>query len=315
MKKIILLMLMTFMSISTTACSCQTIEPGSVGVEVNWGKLENHVYNPGFHLYSLASDMYVFSTRMQAYTFENGRDQRVSTNQTAGQEDADNNQNSHQGNAINILSMDQLPVTIDISVQFHLTAASVAKIYKEFGLSYYESLIEIPVRSAARNAAALFNARDLVTHREQLQTKMEEEIAAQIATTLRAKNVPMSALIIDNVSLRNIDLPDSLEASILRVQEQQMQALERQNSIETARQEAERQRIEAEGRAAAIQINATATARANETIAQSLSSNILRLRELEAQYASRVNPNAHLVMVPYGQTTVLATPPITTPTR
>lgn len=292
------------MAIFSSGCaSCQTIEPGTVGVEVNWGTLR-HVYNPGFHFYNVFSDMHVFSTRMQTYTFGGAgdRDNTNLTNRNSASE------NTHHGPSIQILSSDQLPVVIDITIQYHLNGAYATGIYREFGFDYSEAIVEVPVRSAIRNAASGFGARELVTHREQFQTRAEQMISEQIAFTLRSKNVSAHAIVVDNVSLRQIDLPDSLEASIRQVQEQQMRTLERQSAIETARQEAERLRIEAEGAAAAQLIRAEGNASSNRIMAASLTPNVLRLRELEAQYAMTANPNARLVVVPHGQPTIINAP-------
>lgn len=281
-----------------------TVEPGQVGVVVNYGKLDPHAYKPGFYFYSfLANDMQFMSTRMQTYTFGNRRDQQ---NQAADQ--ANTNVDSYTGPAIQILSNDQLQVSIDITIQYHLNGTFAPAVYREFSMDYAEALVEVPVRSAVRNAASEFVARDLVVHREQLQASMERKIAEQIAYTLHSKGVSEMAIIVDNVSLRQIDLPDSLENSIRQVQEQQMLTLQRQQAIETARQEAERLRIEAEGATAAQLIRAEGTANANRAVAASLSPQILRLRELEAQYAMVANSNSRLVVVPYGQPTVVNVP-------
>lgn len=284
-----------------------TVSPGQVGVLVKLGDLNTNVYRPGFYFYSfLADDMVFMTTRMQTYTFGGSRDRRQQQPTEAAPAVA--NVNYHSGPAIQILSNDQLQVTIDITIQYHLNGTYAPLVYREFGEDYSEALIEVPVRSAVRNAASEFVARDLVVHRENLQASMERKVAEQISLTLRSKGVNNQAIIVDNVSLRQIDLPDSLENSIRQVQEQQMQTLQRQQAIETARQESERLRIEAEGAAAAQLIRANGTANANRAIAASLSPQILRLRELESQYAMVANGNSRLVVVPYGQQTLINVP-------
>lgn len=306
-KHLFYILTVVLLSFFPTACSCATVNPGEVGVEVKFGKLNDHQYNPGFHIYSvLSDDLYILSTRMQTYTFGGVQDQRRQT--TAETEEV--NVNIHSGPSIQILSSDQLQVVIDITIQYHLNGTYAPAVYREFGADYNEALVVVPVRSAVRNSASNFIARDLVTHREQLQTTMEDKIAEQIALTLRAKNINAAAIIVDNVSLRQIDLPDSLENSIRQVQEQQMQTLQRQSAIETARQEAERLRIEAEGATQAQRIRAEGNAEANRIMSASLTPQIMRLRELEAQYAMNANPNARLVVVPYGQPTVISAPPM-----
>lgn len=295
--------------IGTGCAQWDTVEPGQVGVIVNFGKLDTHPYQPGFYFYSfLANDMKFMSTRMQTYTFGNRSDQRRTQAAQDQTQEPIYNEDSHSGPAMQILSNDSLRVSIDITIQYHLNSRYAPLVYREFSDDYSEALIEVPVRTAVRNAASEYVARDLITHREQLQDSMERKVAEQIAFTLHSKGVSEQAIIVDNVSLRQIDLPDSLENSIRLVQEQQMQTLQRQQAIETARQEAERLRIEAEGAAAAQLIRSEGTANANRAIAASLSPQILRLRELEAQYAMVANGNSRLVVVPYGQPTVVSVP-------
>lgn len=306
--RIFISFLILISSIFGTGCfQYDTVNPGQIGVLVKLGDLNTHAYQPGFYFYSfLADDMVFMTTRMQTYTFGGSRDQRQQ--QANADQTAVVNVNSHTGPAIQILSNDQLQVTIDISIQYHLNGAYAPLVYREFGEEYGEALVEVPVRSAVRNAASEFVARDLVVHRETLQASMERKVAEQISLTLRSKGVNSQAIIVDNVSLRQIDLPDSLENSIRQVQEQQMQTLQRQQAIETARQESERLRIEAEGATAAQLIRANGTANANRAIAASLSPQILRLRELESQYAMVANGNSRLVVVPYGQQTLINVP-------
>lgn len=310
MKNIFLVIATLILSVFSSACQFDTVEPGSVGVEVNMGKLNRHVYNPGFHFYSFMSDdLYYMSTQMQTYTFGGAREAR---RPVGDDEDVQINPNSHSGPPMEIISSQQMKVIVDITVQYHLNAANAPMIYQEFGIDYAEAIVEVSVRSGSRNAAEGFDTTELVTKREQFQNAMEREIVDQIAETLRSKHVDPRALIVDNVLLRQIDLPDNLENSILLVQQQGMQTLVQESAVNTARQQAERLRIEAEGQAAAQLIRAEGTANANRAISASLTPTILRLREFEAQYAMVANPNARIVVVPYGQPTLVNLPPMQT---
>lgn len=309
MKIIYSLFAALILSVFTSGCmQFDTVEPGQVGVLVNFGKLDSHVYRPGFYWYSImANDMEFMTTRMQTYTFGGRVEQQ--RNQQQDVEVAEN-ENSHIGPELEVRTNDSMQIKVDITVQYHLNGAYAPSVFREFGLTYNEALVEVPVRSAVRMAASEFIAQDLMTHREQLQAMMEQKIAEQVSLTLHSKGVDRHAIIVDNVSLRQIDLPASLDNSIRMVQEQQMQTLQRTQAIETARQEATQARIQAEGAAQAQLIRANGTAEANRAVSASLTPQILRLREFEAQYAMVANPNARIVVVPYGQPTLVNLPPM-----
>lgn len=262
---------------------CVSIEPGSVGVGTNaFDGLEDKVYQPGMNLHSPFTSVHEMSTRMQNFTL-------------GGHRDGEQNDPS-----VRVLTSDQLPVAIDATIQFSLNGQDAKEIYEAFGEDFTKTVIQIPLHSGIRMAASDFEARALITNRDAFQNKVNELVQQQINHTLHNKQVPNTAILIDSILIRNVDLPDSLEASINRVQQQTMAALERENAIATARQEAERARVEAEGAAAAQQIQARSQAEANRTIAASITPELIRLRAIEAQRAVLSNNQTRTVFVPQG---------------
>jgi len=270
-----------------TLVGCTTIAPGSVGVGVNsFSGMENKVYQPGMSFTGPFTSVHEMSTQTQNFTL-------------GGHRDGEQNDPS-----VRVLTDDQLSVAIDATIQFSMSGDQAPKIYEAFGENFVRTVIQIPLHSGIRMAASDFEARALITDRERFQVKVDELVTQQIHHTLANKNVPPSAILIDSILIRNVDLPDTLETAIANVQQQTMAALERENAIATARQEAERAKVEAEGAAQAQQIQADAQAAANRTIAASITPELLRMRAIEAQRAVLSNQNTRTVFVPEGSSSI-----------
>lgn len=202
--------------------------------------------------------------------------------------------------SVSVLTRDQLAVTMEVSVQFHLERASAPEVFRLFGEDYATSLVHPIVRSSIRDAASTFDAIQLVDDRAALQTAMEERIDMRLHETLAGRGIPENAIVIENILLRNIDLPDSIEASIAAVQQQHQETARATEALETARAEAERSVVEAEAAARVRQIEAESMATANRTISASITRETLELRRIEAMDHLISNEHSRVVMLPAG---------------
>ena len=122
-----------------------TIEPGQVGVQVLFGSVQPDVLESGFHAINPLLNIVDMDARTQAYT--------MSAKENEGQVKGDD--------AIQVLSADGLTLTLEVTVQYHLSAASAPKVYSTVGLDYVEKVVRPEIRSALRDAAVSFLATDL----------------------------------------------------------------------------------------------------------------------------------------------------------
>lgn len=274
----------------------ETVNPGEVGVGVYWGETQTWVYPEGFHWTSPFMDVVHMSTRTQAY--EMG--QSGTPTATDGAEST-----VERGESISILTQDQLSVTLSATVQFHLNATTAPMIYRMYGVSYADTLVHPLVRTAIRDAASSFSAIDLVDQRPRLQTLMEANVQARLEDALAGRGIPTNAVVIENILLQNIDLPESLDASIAAVQQQRQQTVQRQQALLTAQAEADRLRTEAEGEAAATRIRADAQADANRALSASLTPAVLEQHRIEATIAILQDGGTRTVMVPSSGLTLM----------
>lgn len=269
---------------------CTTVDPGAVGVEVSLGSINRSVQPPGLYVTVVAS-VKVMSTQTQTYTMSG-----------AGTEGAANG-------SVNVLSRDQLPVALDVSVMFHLNGSRAVEVFERFGVSYDDKVVHPLVRTAVRDAASEFIAMDLIDKRVELQTRMAALVRGQLASTLQGRGVNVDAVVIDNILIRNIDLPQTIDDAIASVQrERQATAAARQANL-TAEQNAARQLTVANGDAAQLlartradaemlRIKSESQAVANRTIAASITRDLIEYRRVEALSAVLASPATRTVFLP-----------------
>jgi regulator of protease activity HflC (stomatin/prohibitin superfamily) len=95
---------------------------------------------------------------------------------------------------------------------------------------------------------------------------------------------------LDAVLIREVTLPLKLKAAIERKLEQEQASLEYEFKLNKARKEAQRQRIEAEGKSTA-----------NDIINKSLTDKILMEKGIEATLKLSESPNAKVVVIGSGK--------------
>ncbi len=276
------------------------INSGEVGIKVTTGKYDAQPLQPGLHLYiPVLQKVITVDTKVRLINYKSvedmsGFDSGILVNP-----------------AINILDARGLPVSIELTVQYKLTPSGAPHTIATWGLSWEDKIVNPVVRNIVRNVVGGFNAEELPTKRNEIATMIETGIREQIE---KLENRPVT---IESVQLREIVLPEKIKEQIERVQIANQEAERLKYEVLRAKQEAEKKaalaqgeadknRIEAQGRADAVTIEADAQAKANKLIANSLTSNLLHMQQIEVQgkfnEALRENKDAKIFLTPGGST-------------
>jgi prohibitin 1 len=175
-------------------------------------------------------------------------------------------------------SSEGLVMNLDTSLIFNLSAQQAADVYQKIGPNYIEVLIEPNLRAAIREATAAHTANALYTGEREMVAK---QIHEQLTSLLKKRGFN-----IESVLLRDIQLPNTLKASIEAKQQAEQEALAMSFRLQKEKQEAERKRIEAQGIRDFQQI-----------VAQGISTQLLEWKGIEATENLAKSANAKVVVI------------------
>jgi regulator of protease activity HflC (stomatin/prohibitin superfamily) len=175
-------------------------------------------------------------------------------------------------------SSEGLVMNLDTSLIYHLDPTRAADVYQKIGSDYEAVVVEPTLRAAIREATASHTANALYTGEREMVAK---QISDQLTTELNKRG-----LLVENVLLRDIQLPQTLKASIEAKQQAEQEALAMNFRLQKEKQEAERKRIEAAGIRDFQQI-----------VAQGISPQLLEWKGIEATELLAKSPNSKVVVI------------------
>jgi regulator of protease activity HflC (stomatin/prohibitin superfamily) len=136
-------------------------------------------------------------------------------------------------------SKEGLIMGIDASVLYHLDPTRAAEVYQRIGPNYAEVLLTPTFRSAMRAITSANTASALYSDaRENIARQIQDDITRQVTPR---------GVVIENVLLRDLQLPDTLKHAIEAKQQAQQEAQRMEFVLQREKQEAERKRVEAAG--------------------------------------------------------------------
>jgi len=178
----------------------------------------------------------------------------------------------------NTPSNEGLILALDTSLLFHLDRSRAAEVYQKVGANYVEKIVEPTMRAAIRGSTSAHTANALYTNaRELVQQQIQDELTAPLAPR---------GVIVENVLLRDVQLPALLKGSIEAKQQAEQDALRMSFILQKEKQEAERKRIEAQG-----------IADFQKIVAQGISPQLLEWKGIEATEKLATSPNSKVVVI------------------
>ena len=136
-------------------------------------------------------------------------------------------------------SKEGLIMGLEASLLYHLDPTRAAEVFRQIGPNYAEVLLQPTFRSAMRAITAGNTAASLYSDaRESIARLIQEDVARQVTPR---------GIIVENVLLRDLQLPDTLKRAIEAKQQAQQEAQRMEFVLQREKQEAERKRVEAAG--------------------------------------------------------------------
>ena len=166
------------------------IDAGNVGVKSLYGSVQPDVLQSGLHLINPLLDVTNFDIQTQNYT--------MSAIHEEGAQEGDD--------AIRVLSNDGLEVIIDLTVLYRVSPDAAPKIFKQIGVNYTDKIVRPVTRTRIRDNAVYYDAVALYsTKRNEFQQRIFKTIEADFKSR---------GLILEQLLIRNITLPESVKKSI-----------------------------------------------------------------------------------------------------
>lgn len=186
-----------------------------------------------------------------------------------------------EGN-MQVLSSNGLEITLDVSVLYQPKYDELGLLHRTKGENYVNIVLIPQIRAVARSVVGRYTPEQLYsTKRDAIQNEIFEETQ---------KNVASQYIQLNAVLVRDVTLPDAIKEAIERKLRQEQEALEYEFRLAKALREAERQRIDAEGKAAA-----------NRILSASLTDKILKEKGIEATLKLAESPNSKVIVVGSGK--------------
>ena len=229
--------------------STTSIPTGNVGVLTLFGRVTGETLPEGIHLVNPLKSVQKLSIQTQSVK-----------------------------ESANVPSNEGLILALDTSLLFRLDKDKAAFVFQTVGDNYAEKIVEPTLRAAIRASTSAHSANALYTNaRELVQQQIQDELTAQLAPR---------GVIVENVLLRDVQLPAMLKGSIEAKQQAEQDALRMSFILQKEKQEAERKRIEAQGIADFQRIVATG-----------ISAQLLEWKGIEATEKLAASSNAKVVII------------------
>ena len=236
--------------------STVTIGPGEGGVvfeRFGAGINTEQTYGEGFQIVAPWNRMIVRKVRQQSLTDE-----------------------------MNVLSVNGLEVKVNGTVWYEPEFVNLGNLIKTKGEDYERELLDPAINAAARSVVGRYTPEQLYSSKRDV---IEQEILEEVQKVLKDQY-----LIVKRVLVEDVKLPTTIRAAIETKLKQEQESLEYEFRLAKAKKEAERQKIDAEGKATA-----------NRILSASLTDKILQEKGIEATLKLSESTNSKVIVIGSGK--------------
>ncbi len=236
--------------------STVTIGPGEGGVvfeRFGGGINTEQTYGEGFQIVAPWNRMIVRKVRQQSLTDE-----------------------------MNVLSVNGLEVKVNGTVWYEPEFVNLGNLIKTKGEDYERELLDPAINAAARSVVGRYTPEQLYSSKRDV---IEQEILEEVQKVLKDQY-----LIVKRVLVEDVKLPTTIRTAIETKLKQEQESLEYEFRLAKAKKEAERQKIDAEGKATA-----------NRILSASLTDKILQEKGIEATLKLSESTNSKVIVIGSGK--------------
>ena len=177
-------------------------------------------------------------------------DVKAQTYTMSGSATEANQQAGNSNDALQALTADGQPVSLEMSVRFHADPQQVWKLHQEIGPDYLSKVVRPVVRADVRMVIAQYPVVDVYGARR-------AEIITQINARLR-RELAKNYIVLDKALLRDVSFSPQFQQAVEQKQVAQQDVQRMEYERDRAEKERRRKIIEAEGEAESIRLKAAA---------------------------------------------------------
>ncbi|MEO9893303.1 prohibitin family protein [Aurantibacter sp.] len=183
---------------------------------------------------------------------------------------------------MNVLSSNGLDIKLEASAWFEPKRESLGKLHQEKGTQYVQRVLLPTIRSAARSVVGRYTPEQLYSSK---RDAIQQEIFDETQKIVEGEYIQLNEILV-----RDVTLPPTIKDAIERKLKQEQESLEYEFRLVTAKKEAEKVTIEAQGKADA-----------NKILSASLTDKILQDKGIDATLKLSESPNTKVIVVGGGE--------------
>lgn len=177
-----------------------------------------------------------------------------------------------------VLSSNGLEISLEVSMWYQPKLDKLPYLHQQKGQDYSDRVVAPAIRSATRSVIGRYTPEEIYSSKRDV---IQAEIQIETKKILDAQFVQLNECLV-----RDITLPPTIKTAIENKLKQEQESLEYEFKITKAKKEAERQIIDAEGKA-----------NANRILNASLTEKILQEKGINATLDLARSPNAKIIVI------------------
>ena len=264
LKEIKLKNLTSVLIASALLAGCSKVPAGYVGIKVyllgSSKGVDSEALGVGRYWIGVNENLYLYPTFQQNYTWTK-----------------DTEEGASQDESFTFQTSEGMQVGADIGISYHLDPDSVPKIFQKYRKGIDE-ITNVYLRNHVRDA---LNKVSSTMRVEDLYGKKKSEFMENVVRIVKNKVSDIGIDIDEIYLIGSFRLPQTVVMALNRKLEATQMAQQRQNEVAQARAEADKKIENARGEAESILTVAKAQADANRILAQSLTPNLVKYKQIE----------------------------------